>query len=251
MNKKNNRRALFCSVISLLLCVSMLLGTTLAWFTDSVSSTGNIIKTGKLDVTMEYTGDLTGAWEDASDAAIFAGNLWEPGYSDMKFIRISNVGNLAFQYQLHILPAVKAADGAVDLADVIDVYIGEVDGNFTAPTAFATDMAGMSKLGTLAELMEKEPATSVLLPAGTQSTTEAVGSVTYCIVLHMQEDAGNEYQNLNVGNNFTVQLVATQMSYEQDAFGSGYDADADYSAKKNPDVIFNEEVVETVVVDEE
>ncbi|MBR2977294.1 MAG: SipW-dependent-type signal peptide-containing protein, partial [Oscillospiraceae bacterium] len=53
MNKsKNTRRALHTSLLSLLLCVSMLLGTTFAWFTDSVASTGNIIKSGTLDVEM-------------------------------------------------------------------------------------------------------------------------------------------------------------------------------------------------------
>ena len=35
MKRKNlTRNALFTSIISLLLCVSMLVGTTFAWFTD-------------------------------------------------------------------------------------------------------------------------------------------------------------------------------------------------------------------------
>ena len=42
MNKK--KMALVHSVIALLLCCSMLIGTTFAWFTDSVSSVNNIIK---------------------------------------------------------------------------------------------------------------------------------------------------------------------------------------------------------------
>ena len=68
---KNNRRRLFLSVISLILCISMLLGTTLAWFTDSVSSTGNIIKSGRLKVAMHYAEHKDGEWKDASDATIF------------------------------------------------------------------------------------------------------------------------------------------------------------------------------------
>ena len=37
MKRKNTtRNALFTSIISLLLCVSMLVGTTFAWFTDEV-----------------------------------------------------------------------------------------------------------------------------------------------------------------------------------------------------------------------
>ena len=55
MATKTTKRALFMSVIALFVCFTMLIGTTYAWFTDSVTSTGNIIKTGTLDVTLEYT----------------------------------------------------------------------------------------------------------------------------------------------------------------------------------------------------
>ena len=44
MKRKNaTRNALFSSIISLLLCVSMLVGTTFAWFTDKVESGVNTI----------------------------------------------------------------------------------------------------------------------------------------------------------------------------------------------------------------
>ena len=54
MNKKTTRKALVLSLLSLLLCCSMLVGTTFAWFTDSVTSANNIIKSGNLDITLEY-----------------------------------------------------------------------------------------------------------------------------------------------------------------------------------------------------
>ena len=54
MNKKNTKRALLTSVLSLTLCGSMLVGTTFAWFTDSVSSTNNVITAGNLDVELYY-----------------------------------------------------------------------------------------------------------------------------------------------------------------------------------------------------
>ena len=52
MKAKTTRRALFMSALSLLLCVSMLVGTTFAWFTDSVTSAGNVIQSGTLDVDL-------------------------------------------------------------------------------------------------------------------------------------------------------------------------------------------------------
>ena len=56
-NKKTTKRALLFSVLSMVLCVSMLMGTTFAWFTDSVTSANNIIKSGNLDLEVEYTLD--------------------------------------------------------------------------------------------------------------------------------------------------------------------------------------------------
>ena len=74
-NVKSTKRALVSSILALFLCFAMLLGTTYAWFTDSVSSDNNIIKTGTLDVIMEYADggkSPEGAtWNDASKEAIF------------------------------------------------------------------------------------------------------------------------------------------------------------------------------------
>ena len=54
MKKSTTRRALFMSFVSMFLCFTMLLGTTYAWFTDSVESGVNQIVAGNLDVEFEY-----------------------------------------------------------------------------------------------------------------------------------------------------------------------------------------------------
>ena len=41
--KKTNRRALLTSIAALAMCIVMLVGTTFAWFTDSVTSGVNTI----------------------------------------------------------------------------------------------------------------------------------------------------------------------------------------------------------------
>ena len=64
-NKKMTKRALVMSVLSLVLCVSMFVGTTFAWFTDEVVSSNNIIKSGSLDVKMLWSEDNNN-WKDAS-----------------------------------------------------------------------------------------------------------------------------------------------------------------------------------------
>ena len=49
---KTSKRALLTSALSLLLCCTMLIGTTWAWFTDSVTSAGNKIQSGTLQVDL-------------------------------------------------------------------------------------------------------------------------------------------------------------------------------------------------------
>ena len=103
---RRKRKALFQSIMSLILCFAMLTGTTFAWFSDSASSEGNIIQSGGLDVKLEYKKNFTDSWSDASNAVIFNYDQWEPGYSDVRYLQISNDGNLAFQYQITVEPVV-------------------------------------------------------------------------------------------------------------------------------------------------
>ena len=212
---KGTKRSLLMSVLALLLCVSMLIGSTFAWFTDSVTSAGNIIKSGKLDVEMywaEGTEDPASAtWSDAAAGAIFDYDKWEPGYTEVRHIKIENKGTLALKYQLNILPTGEVSK----LADVIDVY-------FIDPAAKVTDRAaleGAKKLGTLTDVLAG-------METSTVGTLDANKEVTVTLALKMQEAAGNEYQELSIGSPFSVQLLATQLTAEEDSFGPDYDEDA-------------------------
>ena len=49
-NKKSTKRALTSSILSLVLCIAMLIGSTFAWFTDNVTSANNKIQSGSLKV---------------------------------------------------------------------------------------------------------------------------------------------------------------------------------------------------------
>ena len=47
------KRSLLASSIALLLCFAMLLGSTFAWFTDVVTSSGNKIQSGSLKLDLK------------------------------------------------------------------------------------------------------------------------------------------------------------------------------------------------------
>ena len=48
------KRAIFSSIMSMILCCSMLIGTTFAWFTDEVTNVNNKIVSGNLDVELYH-----------------------------------------------------------------------------------------------------------------------------------------------------------------------------------------------------
>ncbi len=238
---KSTKHALLMSALSLLLCLSMLVGSTFAWFTDSVTSSGNIIKSGTLDVTMEWKdATATGAqqsYKDASEGAIFNYDKWEPGYVEAKNIKIGNAGTLALKYQLSII-----ATGEVSkLADVIDVYYAE--GEYTLTDRNLTTQ--LTHIGTLTQVLAAISSTA----SGDLLATE---TDTVTIALKMQESANNDYQGLSIGSEFAVQLLATQLTYEKDSFDDQYDKMATIDdvdelmaalAEKNVEIAFGSDIV--------
>ncbi|MBQ6043757.1 MAG: hypothetical protein IJL41_06405 [Clostridia bacterium] len=216
MSKKNLKKALIPSVIALVLCFAMLLGTTFAWFTDTAESTGNVITSGKLDIDLQVkTGeDEYTSIDELDTTAIFNYDKWEPGYTAFANVKVVNNGNLAIKYYLTI----TGPEGAVDnetykLAEVIDVYYAasEVDASRA--------LTGLTKIGTLAEVLSGD--------INIDDTLEKNGDEDFAtIALVMSTEAGNEYQELSVGT-FTVKVVATQATYESDSIDDQYDASAE------------------------
>ena len=146
-NSKSTKRSLLMSALALVMCLSMFVGSTFAWFTDSVTSSNNIIKSGTLEVAMTYADEVGGTYEDASKGAIFDYKLWEPGYTQVKYVKLENLGTLALQYKLTVTPNVVNANEKVKLADVIDVYTALVEDGYSAPENFEDAKASMTKVG--------------------------------------------------------------------------------------------------------
>ena len=220
---KNTKRSLMSSVVALLLCFAMLLSTTYAWFTDSAISESNIIQSGNLDVEMYWSETLlatdSNEWKNADGVPIFTYDNWEPGYTDVKYVKVKNAGNLSLQWRLNI----EAEGEVTELADVIDVYY------INPVSETVTTLSDKTSVGVLSNVIDAHTYTSgVLLPAGEVSTEYAVGETILAIAFHMQEDAGNAYQGKSIGDGFSVSLIATQFSYESDSFDKDYDKDAQW-----------------------
>lgn len=235
---KTTKHSLLTSLVALVLCITMLIGTTFAWFTDAVSSANNIIKAGNLDVGMQWSKDNVN-WKNAEGTfaePVLNYDKWEPGYTEVRYIKVTNDGSLAFKYQMLINPT-----GTVGkLADVIDVSCDVVTGNtnFRAPASM-DDMGSLTKIGTLKGLIASSTAVAsgVLLPDGATDPAYQSGETVICLSFHMQETAGNEFQDESIGDAFGINLYATQFAYENDSFGNSYDDNAEW-----PDMTMSFEV---------
>ena len=199
-NTKSTKRALLSSVLALFLCFSMLLGTTFAWFTDSVTSGSNVIQTGKLvvDLVNEAGNSMAGEIIEfvAKDGSAQNEILWEPGCTyETEPVYVVNKGNLALKYQI----VINGIDGNAKLLEAIEWTV-TVNGTATA----LADLNGH-------------------LTAGEKSAAIVLSG-------HMKEDAGNEYQNL-IASGISISVLATQYTSEEDSFNDKYDAEAEYAAQ--------------------
>ena len=232
-NAKATKRALMSSVLALLLCISMLLGTTYAWFTDDVKSGSNVIESGNLDVEVEYTLDGK-TWNNLAGAEdLFQKGLWEPGHTEVVALRIVNNGELALKYVANmnifkeIVGKTKTNQDIV-LSNILQVSTFDVaiDANGNADSflaaAFADDEGqGVAWRGPVA--FNK----SNILDSGIVLLED---EAHYLIVkVDMPESVGNEANH--DGKNkpsieFGIDVLATQFTYEKDTFGPEYDQGA-------------------------
>ena len=206
MKQVSTKKALIASVLSMLVCVSMLIGSTFAWFTDSASTNVNTIKSGNLDVDIvNETGDsLNGGTLEFKNALDEADVLWEPGATfNLDSFKIVNKGNLALKYQV----IVSGLKGDSELLEVIDFTVKKGDAE---PVALA-DWDG------------------VLLPAGATVAAGAEVGETALVTISgtMRKDAGNEYMEKTL-DGISIKVIATQYTYESDSNGNTYDEDAAY-----------------------
>lgn len=190
---KTSKRALLTSVLSIALCLSMLIGTTFAWFTDTASTAVNKIQAGTLKVGLykdagctETAEGQTLKFQTADDREEI---LWEPGCTyALEDVYIKNEGNLALDYTV----VIAGIGGDTGLNKVIDWTMKVGDRDLTADKA-------------------------QLVPGA---------SAKLSISGHMQETAGNEYQGMSI-DNIAITVYATQSQYESDSKDNTYDAGAD------------------------
>lgn len=176
-NKKTRKGSVAASVVSLVLCCVMLLGTTFAWFSTSVSSSVNAIQSGSLKIDLvdakEDGNSLVGKTIEIDEDSMegFTTTFWEPGCeATFQDVFVKNESNIDVKYEIKVV----GLDGDSKLLDAI-----EFTDNTDTFEAGATLAAG--------------------------ETSDAI-----TISAKMKETAGNQYQNLTA-DGIAVVVYATQV----------------------------------------
>ncbi len=216
MKSRRTKKTLISSMVSLVLCLAMLVGSTLAWFTDTINVTADL-KVGTLKVALqkyiddEYknvgTKDNDADYTESTEP-VFGGTNWTPNQTEVYYLAVSNEGKLAFNYDMQI-----KLEG--DMTGALQYAI--IDGlKADDPEAEEMDLAVeqkkwdqiVAKAGEQTGLVEEGE-----LQAAPYGHLEAEAVDYFALVLHMDENAGNEYQ----GTYFDAKIVvnARQVSYVQ------------------------------------
>ena len=224
-SSKSTKRALLTSVLALLMCVAMLIGTTFAWFTDTASTAVNKIQAGNLDVKLMYSTDMQ-TWKEATDQTkLFDDNaLWEPGYTQVVYLKIVNAGKLALKYEAGFSKNYTSNRGKNVNGDWyrVDNYlkIG------TAETT--TKFANREDVWSAIAATEKTLAKDVMLTDGWITLKAGESSNPFAVAIYMPTSVGNE---ANASKNrpssvsgLGIEVRATQATVESDSFDNNYDA---------------------------
>ena len=200
-NTKTTKRALLSSVMAMLLCITMLIGTTFAWFTDTASTAVNKIQSGTLKVDIVKEDGVTSIKNESMSFVNKDGSaniLWEPGATFMTpAFKIKSTGSLALKYKLTL----NGITGDNMLLKVIKFSVVKADGTEVDLDTFEGHL-----------------------------TPDAALSDALYIKGHMDEAAGNDYQNKTL-EGLGITVYATQDTVENDSFNNQYDKYAQYGER--------------------
>ncbi len=251
-NRKTTKRAFLASVMALIICFSMLLGTTYAWFTDTVVAGRNRIVSGNLDVELDYAVMENGEIKewlpvDESTNLFNEDALYEPGYTEVVKFRVRNVGTLAVKCNLGI-NVVNETAGVNVYGDefMLSDYLttGVVDTSALTSADRDDYLANMATT-TFADAKNAVYASDLVLLPNDYKVGQGDDEEIFEVVVTMPTYVGNEANFLtdltgNISTEgiegftnqpeiiFGLKLAATQWTYEADDFDNKYDEDAEY-----------------------
>ena len=247
MNSKNTKRALLTSVLAMAVCLAMLVGSTFAWFTDTATTGVNKIQSGNLDVELEYSKDFA-EWKKVDNTTkVFEDSTeWEPGRTEVVYLRVKNAGNLALKYTLG-LGNVYESRGKNVAGDFYYLSNFVKMGAVEATAAFENRAAAIGAVDPVADTFKALGEKGVV-----GATLNSGAAKTYAMVVYMPTEVGNEANPKNKDPywaaklSFGVSVNASQATVENDSFDNMYDKKAPTVLTKFSTLMGTHEITENM-----
>lgn len=233
------------AIAALMLCCTLMIGATYAWFSDSASTGINTVTAGNLDVELTYQDpDNPLLWPDATDRNLFGEDTmtnWEPGMvvkSDV--FRVENKGSLYLKYCLTLEVAEETLTSTnKSLSKVIKMAVLN-----------SNDVKNISEMITDKKNKDEERAayvryvnenkngfmsiadfseTDVLAPVSPGVNGVTLGQMMVLYWEPNEFEVDNQYNNKGGSITFGLHVNATQAPDEQDSFGKYYDDNIEFT----------------------
>ena len=215
-NVNHWKKASFTSIVAMILCISILLGTTSAWFTDSGTGEVSKVTAGNMQTQLlKYDGgeykDVTSGSGDIFNEA--NGLNWEPGRTEIVFLGAKNSGELACDAAL----VMEATFGEMTLRNALEyAIIPGMDKSTYDALGIKTWEEFRSRTdveyGTVIEGQCFVSTDYMLLPGET---------CYFVLAVHMKENGDSTYGG-GIAT-LKIKIASTQAPYESGDNGSNYD----------------------------
>lgn len=234
LTEKKSENPLFSlalSLISLAVIISMLVGTTLAWLTESVTSNSNRIIAGNLDIAVNVYDSASKKYNAIADNSLFDINEpWEPDAVKAAYVEIKNKGlvDVDYSFAITLTSEKEGINGQKQkflLSDYLIFNVVEID----KPDSFFKDnKTAIETCKNIKKGFNLKPLTS--------KTPLAGGSCKYyAIIVYMPSDdnvdKANYVPNGKPVIQLNVSLIAKQSDFEHD-INSNFNASASTIVEK-------------------
>ena len=190
MNRKKwTKAALALSACLFVLWWALGTGATLAWFSDT-DTVRNEFQIGLLKMNVSYKNDIVKEYTplEGSTEVFYDEALYEPGYTQVVYLKIENTGNVAFDYKLSV-----TVDSVITATSVLgnEIYLP----NYLCFGAVFAESEDALKAKVLDRLTARDQANMQPLSTWSevsQYTFEADDEPHYvALIVYMLEEVGN------------------------------------------------------------
>lgn len=170
---------------------------------------------------------------DAKDVSLFSEETqWEPGHTEIVYLKVINQGNLALKYRLNTINTFEYQYAKNSKGDQIllskYLKIGIAEGKNAAVGTYAKREDAIAEVENNTVAYDSYTKENTLLPA----TGDNESADYLAFVVYMPTTVGNEANAVDSNNlpwiRFNLALTATQVEHEKDSFGDTYDEGVPY-----------------------